>query len=65
MDRVRYLSLPDATPLETIIEQHEAIVAAVEMGSSEAAEEAMRHHLSEILISLPKLAAARMEFFTD
>jgi DNA-binding GntR family transcriptional regulator len=65
MDRVRYLSLPDATPLETIIEQHERIVAGVEQGSSETAEEAMRHHLSEILISLPKLALARAEFFTD
>lgn len=65
MDRVRYLSLPDATPLETIIEQHERIVEAIEARSSEAAEEAMRHHLSEILISLPKLARKRPEFFVD
>jgi DNA-binding GntR family transcriptional regulator len=65
MDRVRYLSLPDATPLTTIIGQHEQIVDAVEAGSPEAAEAAMRHHLSEILISLPKLAVERSEFFAD
>lgn len=65
MDRVRYLSLPDATPLEIIIAQHQKIVDGVEGGSSEQAETAMRHHLSEILISLPKLAKERSEFFTD
>lgn len=64
MDRVRYLSLPDATPLETIIAQHEKIVEAVERGAPEAAETAMRHHLSEILISLPKLSVDHSEFFT-
>jgi DNA-binding GntR family transcriptional regulator len=63
MDRVRYLSLPNATPLETIIEQHQQIVAGIEQASPQAAEKAMRHHLSEIHISLPKLAAARSEFF--
>jgi DNA-binding GntR family transcriptional regulator len=65
MDRVRYLSLPDATPLETIIAQHEKIVEAVEHGTPKTAEEAMRHHLSEILISLPKLSVDYGEFFTN
>lgn len=64
MDRVRYLSLPDATPLETIIAQHEKIVEAVGQKASGAAEAAMRHHLSEILISLPKLSVNHSEFFT-
>lgn len=65
MDRVRYLSLPDATPLETIIAQHEKIVSAIEERSPEAAEAAMREHLSEILISLPKLSRERSEFFAE
>lgn len=65
MDRVRFLSLADATPLETIIEQHRAIVDAIERRMPEEAEEAMRYHLSEILISLPKLAELRSEFFAD
>ncbi len=64
MDRVRYLSLPDATPLETIIEQHVRIFEAVGRHSPSDAEGAMRHHLSEILKSLPKLAAKFPELFS-
>ena len=55
MDRVRYLSLPHATPVERLIEQHEAIAAAVEARDQAAAEAAVRLHLSEILTSLPML----------
>ena len=65
MDRVRYLSLPEATPLETIIEQHEGVVAAIERRSPEAAEDAMHRHLSEILLSLPKLATRHPAYFVD
>jgi DNA-binding GntR family transcriptional regulator len=63
MDRVRYLSLPQATPLDIIIEQHRSIVAAVAAHSPDRAEAAMREHLSEILISLPKLAVEHPAFF--
>ncbi|GAB1582177.1 GntR family transcriptional regulator [Phyllobacterium phragmitis] len=63
MDRVRYLSLPEATPLETIIKQHEDILEGIKNGSPEAAEASMRQHLSEILISLPRLAAEHSSLF--
>lgn len=55
MDRVRYLSIPDAAPSETLIQQHRAIVAAIGRRDPDAAEEAMRQHLSEVLSALPKL----------
>lgn len=55
MDRVRYLSLPQATPMQRLVEQHEAIFAAVKARDAAAAEEAVRHHLREILTSLPVL----------
>jgi DNA-binding GntR family transcriptional regulator len=55
MDRVRYLSIPDATPSELLIAQHRAIVAAIGRRDPDAAEEAMREHLSEVLSALPKL----------
>lgn len=64
MDRVRYLSLPEATPLGIIIEQHAAIVDAVRQGAPDAAEMAMRRHLSEILTSLPKIATQKSAYFT-
>jgi DNA-binding GntR family transcriptional regulator len=65
MDRVRYLSLPDATPLSTIIAQHEKVVEAIGSGKPDNAESAMREHLSEILISLPRLAVEKADFFAD
>lgn len=65
MDRVRYLSLPNATPLDTIIEQHLLVLHALRDRDAAAAEAAMRGHLSEVLTSLPKLAAENPAFFTQ
>ena len=64
MDRVRFLSFPEATPVETLIAQHRAIADAVAARDPDAAEAAMRRHLGEILKSLPKLAAAHPDLFT-
>ncbi|MDP3409131.1 GntR family transcriptional regulator [Bosea sp. (in: a-proteobacteria)] len=55
-DRVRYLSLPDASPLALLIAQHEAILEAIKARDPERAEAAMRTHLREILSALPRLA---------
>lgn len=65
LDRVRYLSMPDATPLETLIGQHAAIVDALARHAAGDAQAAMRAHLGEILISLPRLAHANPELFSD
>lgn len=63
MDRVRYLSLPEATPTGRLIDQHEAILDAVAARDPVAAEAAMRTHLAEILTSLPELAERYPELF--
>ncbi len=65
MDRVRYLSLPQATPIMRLVEQHEAILAAVEAGDAAAAEAAVREHLAEILTSLPLLERQFPRLFED
>lgn len=65
MDRVRFLSLPEATSVDTLIAQHQSIADAIEAGDPTRAEQAMRHHLSEILTSLPRLAAAHADLFAD
>jgi GntR family transcriptional regulator, rspAB operon transcriptional repressor len=62
-DRVRYLSVPDSTPIARLIDQHAAIVAAIERRSEAEAEQAMRRHLREILISLPDLVQRFPEMF--
>jgi DNA-binding GntR family transcriptional regulator len=64
-DRVRHLSLPEASPFPVLIEQHRAIVAALAGGDPPAAEAAMRLHLREILSALPRLAAAHPAYFED
>lgn len=65
MDRVRYLSMPLATPLDTLLSQHERVVDAIAAGDADAAEKAMREHMSEILVSLPKIAQAHPDMFHD
>jgi DNA-binding GntR family transcriptional regulator len=56
MDRVRYLDMSDAIPMRIVLSQHLDILDAIERGDADAAERALRAHLSEILVSLPKLA---------
>ena len=63
MDRVRFLSVPDATPVERLIAQHQDILDAIAAGSAGAADKAMKTHLREILRSLPRLARAFPEMF--
>ncbi len=65
MDRVRFLSLPDATPVDHLITQHQAILDAIAGGRSAAADQAMKDHLREILKSLPRLSRAFPDMFED
>ncbi|MFG6139282.1 GntR family transcriptional regulator [Halomonas sp. B23F22_10] len=63
LDRVRYLSVPESTPLDKLIAQHADIVAAIEKRDAEAAAEAMRVHQCEILQSLPDLVGRFPDMF--
>lgn len=63
LDRVRYLSIPSSTPIDKLIEQHVAIVDAIEGRDIEAATEAMCIHQCEILQSLPDLVRRFPEMF--
>jgi DNA-binding GntR family transcriptional regulator len=65
MDRVRYLSLPNATPLERLLAQHRDIAESVLSGDAEAAAGAMRTHLREIVTSLPVLAERHPDLFSS
>ena len=65
IDRVRYLSVPDAAPMSRLIAQHEAILEALSGHDPDRAEAAMRLHLREILRVLPRIAAGHPELFSD
>jgi DNA-binding GntR family transcriptional regulator len=49
--------------VETLVAQHEAMLAAIEDRQPDRAEAATREHLREILKSLPKIAEANPELF--
>ena len=63
MDRVRYLSMGEPVPRETIIGHHTAILDAIAAGDGAAADAAMGLHLSAIVHSLPRLAARYADLF--
>ncbi len=65
MDRVRFLSLAEATPATRLLEQHREIRNAVVARDAAAAAGAMERHLREILVSLPRLAQAHPDLFED
>jgi GntR family transcriptional regulator, rspAB operon transcriptional repressor len=65
MDRVRFLSFEGATPLAELVKQHQTIVDRIASGDPARAEAAMRAHLAEILASLPLIAAAHPDYFTQ
>jgi DNA-binding GntR family transcriptional regulator len=64
MDRIRYLSLDDATPIPLLIEQHERILEGIEAGDPATAAATMRSHLREITLSLPNIASRFPDLFT-
>lgn len=64
-DRVRYLSLPEASPIPLLIAQHGAIIDSMEAGDAAGTEQAMRRHLREILRALPQIAASNPDLFGD
>ena len=65
MDRVRYLSVPYATPIRRLISQHQAVLEAIVSRDPAKAEAAMGMHLREILTSLPELEGKFPDLFTQ
>jgi DNA-binding GntR family transcriptional regulator len=64
-DRLRFLSLPNVTPVSTLIEQHKAMFMAVRAKDVAKAEHAARVHLSEVLKVADTLAATHPELIVD
>lgn len=56
-DRLRFLSLPNVTPVAVLIDQHRTMIATVRARDPDAAEKAVRDHLSEVLKVTEQLSA--------
>ena len=64
-DRIRFLSLPNITPVDLIVEQHRNIYKAVINKQPEQAETAMRKHMSEDLKIFDRLFKKHPELIVD
>jgi DNA-binding GntR family transcriptional regulator len=63
MDRVRFLDMSEAQPMAVVIHQHRSILDAFGDADPDAAEGAMRVHLSQIEKTLPILAGRYPDLF--
>lgn len=62
-DRIRFLSLPQATPMAVLIAQHRAILDGIAAGDPTQAEAAMRIHMDEVLKVASGIKAAHPDLF--
>lgn len=62
-DRIRFLSLPAATPIDVLLAQHAAILAAVLGRDPAAGERAVRQHMAEVLKIVSDLPARHPDLF--
>ncbi len=64
VDRARRLLLPTPGRIGETLEEHRAVLAAVEGGDPEAARGAMRAHLRRLVTRLERFATERPELFS-
>lgn len=63
--RCQRMELPKKGKMADIVEAHTAILDAIESGDPEAADQAMRRHLSGTISRVDDLRAERPEYFTQ
>jgi GntR family transcriptional regulator, rspAB operon transcriptional repressor len=64
-DRIRFLSLPDVTPVDLLIRQHRAILDAVVARDADTAEKTLRAHLSIVVETAAALMRTHPDLIND
>ena len=64
-DRIRFLSLPEVTPVDLLIRQHRAILKAVVARDAETAEKILRAHLSIVVETTVALMRTNPDLIND
>ena len=64
-DRIRFLSLPDVTPVDLLIRQHRAILDAVVARDADTAEKTLRAHLSIVVETTAALMRTHPDLIND
>lgn len=65
LDRIRRLSLPDEATVRALIDEHAAIVEALEAGDPLAARAHVKRHASRASTEAPALMARYPDYFAD
>lgn len=65
IDRLRRLNLPDPGKIADVLQAHEQILAAIAAGDDAKVQQAVRHHLSGTLASLPAIIDLHPDYFAD
>jgi DNA-binding GntR family transcriptional regulator len=65
LDRARRLSLIDARPIATLIEQHTAVVDALESRNLDDADSSLRVHLRGVFEDVKRIQESTPELFSD
>jgi DNA-binding GntR family transcriptional regulator len=65
IDRLRRLHLPVEGKTAAVVRDHTAIVDAIEQGDADAAEAALRKHLSGTLSQVDEIRASYPDYLTD
>lgn len=63
MDRVRYLSLANESPLSVLLMQHQAIFQAIKAQDAQAARLAVQLHLKELNLTFASIATRNSDWF--
>ncbi|AUH02026.1 GntR family transcriptional regulator [Pectobacteriaceae bacterium CE70] len=63
MDRVRFLSLSQVSPPQSLIQQHYQIFNALKAHNADDAENAIRIHLQEMIYSITPIAQQNRDWF--
>ena len=62
VDRLRRLHLPEAGKAERILQDHQRVVDAIEAGDGQAAQSALREHLSGTLNQIDEICARHPDY---
>lgn len=65
MDRVRFLTLPNISPLAKLTDQHQAVVDALRAHDPAQAQAAMHIHLREMIFTFTPASQSHPEWFED
>ena len=64
LDRLRRLHLPEPGKADSVLAEHDALVAAILAGDAAGAEATLRRHLSGTFAEAARLRGARPDFFS-